>query len=444
MAHTMGDDQKKLSTGRLARLAKLASMSARLSTDVVSRGVKRFTGSPAGGPESLLGAGAAEKLVATLGDLKGLAMKIGQQVSMDPDLLTPEVRAVVARLQNQAPPMPWETVRQVLREGLGREPAEAFERVEEVPLASASLGQVHRAWTKGGEEVAVKVQYPDIGHALQSDLDNIGSMVSVFAGGRMAHGRGYYTELRETLLDELDYRREAERAKTYALAAAPLTDLVVPRVYDELTSEKVLTLEFLAGRTVKDVFGHLEQTTPELRFRASRQLIRAIWGPFLLSGLIHADPHPGNFMVLGDGRLGVLDFGAVKQISPEWADVNRRMLRALCRGETFDGLALSLEAGFRFEDHAAARPFVETIVDIGTRPLRTRDFDYKTAFVNRDMRNHFIKSAPKLPGMKPPKEAVQFFRAVGGLSQNLENLGARGDFRAVWEELLVLSPPSSR
>jgi predicted unusual protein kinase regulating ubiquinone biosynthesis (AarF/ABC1/UbiB family) len=119
----MGEEDQKLSTGRFARLARLASMSARLSTEVVTRGVRRFGG---GDPDpSLLGAGAAEKLVATLGDLKGLAMKLGQQVSMDPDLLSPEVRAVVARLQNQAPPMPWAAARKVLADELGRPPEEA-------------------------------------------------------------------------------------------------------------------------------------------------------------------------------------------------------------------------------------------------------------------------------------------------------------------------------
>ena len=197
----MGDDDHKLSTGRLSRLARLASLSARLSQDVVSRGVKRFTSG--GESESLLGESAAEKLVATLGDLKGLAMKLGQQVSMDPDLLSPKVRAVVARLQNQAPPMSWATVHEVLSKELGQAPELAFARFEQTPLASASLGQVHRAWTHDGQEVAVKVQYPGIQGALESDLDNLGTMVSVVGtSSRLAHGKTYYAELRDSLLDE--------------------------------------------------------------------------------------------------------------------------------------------------------------------------------------------------------------------------------------------------
>lgn len=435
----MGDDGKKLSTGRFARLAKLASLSARVSTEVVTKGFARLASG--GDVSGLLGQGAAEKLVATLGDLKGLAMKIGQQVSMDPDLLTPEVRAVVARLQNQASPMAFETVRQVIVQQLGRDVNEAFAQFEPTPMAAASLGQVHRAKTHDGHDVAVKVQYPDIAKALESDLDNLGAMVTVVTSAtRLTHGRAYYAELRDALLDELDYRREGERLRVFAQAARAFPDLVVPQVYDGLTAEKVLTLELLPGRPVKDALQRLDDESPAARFSTSRSLVRVIWGPFFGSGVVHADPHPGNFLLLDDGRLGVLDYGAIKQMSPVWVDVNRRMFRDLCAGRRVDVVALSRESGFQFDDVDAARPIIETVVDIATRPLRGgADFDFATAGISRDMRNHFIRNAPKMPGLRPPREAVQFFRAVGGLSQNLENLKARGDFRRVWEELL--DPP---
>lgn len=434
----MADDDSKLSTGRFARLAKLATMSAKLSGDVLARGARRLRGDE---DQSMLGAGAAEKLVATLGDLKGLAMKIGQQVSMDPDLLTPEVRAVVAKLQNQAPPMPYEQVREVIRSQLGKDPTEAYQSFEEQPLASASLGQVHRAVTKSGDQVAVKVQYPDIARALKADLDNLGTMVSVFATTtRMTHGKAYFAELRESMMDELDYRQEAARGKLFAQAAAPMPEVRVPRCFDELTAEKVLTLELLQGPTLKEFLNTITTHGNDERFRASRLLMRAVWGPLLLSGVIHSDPHPGNFLLLPNGQIGVLDFGAIKQVSGAWLDVNRRLFTYVVKGTPFDCIQLSVESGFEFDDMQDARDFVQTVVDIATRPPQSRDFDFKQSFLSRDMRNHFMKHATRLTGIRPPRESVNFYRAIGGLSQNLENIGARGDFKGVYEEMLALVP----
>lgn len=434
----MGDPDHKLSTGRLARFAKLATLSARLSQEVVSRGVQRLRGDEG---ESILGEGAAEKLVATLGDLKGLAMKLGQQVSMDPDLLSPKVRAVIARLQNQAPPMAWSSVREVLTQELGRPPEASFARVEETPLASASLGQVHRAWTHDGHEVAVKVQYPGIARALESDLDNVGAMVSVVgASARLAHGKAYYAELRDAMLEELDYRHEAARAKRYASAAAGLPEVRVPRVFDELTTEKVLTLELLRGPTLKELLHRIDEVDNAERLRASRLLVHAVWGPFLATGCIHADPHPGNFILLEGGGVGVLDFGALKELSQPFLEANRRLFRALCRGEPVDTMELALSSSFGFEDARAARPFVATVVDIVARAVRSRDFDFSRASISRDLKAHFLAHAPTVMGLRPPKESVQFFRAIGGLSHNLENLGARGDFNGVYSELLGAMP----
>lgn len=433
----MADDDDALSTGRFKRLAKLASLSARLSTDVGSRLVKRFANSAGEDASvSLLGQGAAEKLVATLGDLKGLAMKVGQTMAMDPDLLTPEIRAVVARLQNQAPPMPWSTVRQVITEQLGRPPEEAYASFEEAPLASASLGQVHRAVTKDGATVAVKVQYPDIAKAIESDLKNVGAMVKVVTTtSRLTHGTEYFREVQQGLLEELDYEIEAERSRRFAEAAKPFADLRIPKVYDELTAPRVLTLEFFDGLTVKEFLNHLDTHPPEQRFQLSRLLIRVIWGPMLTSGVVHCDPHPGNFMLMKDGTLGVLDFGAIKQVSERWVEANRKLIGSFFGGPPYEAIAESERAGMDFGDRVSAKPFVEAVLAIACRSVMTETFDYAGAGLNRELRNLFMRNALLLKNVKPPKEAIQFFRAIAGTSQNLENLGAKGPFRAVFGEL---------
>jgi predicted unusual protein kinase regulating ubiquinone biosynthesis (AarF/ABC1/UbiB family) len=358
------DDDYKPSTGRFARLAKLATLSAKLSTDVGARVVKRFANKTGEDPSvSILGAGAAEKLVATLGDLKGLAMKIGQGISMDPDLLTPEIRAVVAKLQNQAPPMPWPTVREVITRELGRAPEEAYASFEQEPIASASLGQVHRAVTKDGTVVAVKVQYPDIARAIHADLDNLGAMVTVVATtSRMSHGKDYFREVQQGLLEELDYQVEAERSRRFAQALKGFDDLKVPRVFDELTAERVLTLEFFEGETLKEFINRLDSHTNDEKFRISRLLTRVTWGPFLCTGVVHADPHPGNFMLLKDGSLGVLDFGAIKQMSDGWTFANRKLFDALLGGPAYDPIGDSAKAGMVFDDSESARPDRKSVV----------------------------------------------------------------------------------
>jgi predicted unusual protein kinase regulating ubiquinone biosynthesis (AarF/ABC1/UbiB family) len=426
------DPDFKPSTGRFSRFARLAGLGARLSTEVMSKGVKKLAGST----EGLLGNAGAEKLVATLGEMKGLAMKLGQAMSMDPDQLPPEVRSVIARLQNQAPAMPFATVREVVKRELGGYPEEKYAQFDPKPLASASLGQVHRARTHDGQDVAVKVQYPGIEKAMLADLANLGSMVSVVSRGMgVPEGKAYFGELREELLKELDYREEAARAREYAKAAAVAPDLVVPQPLEALTGERVLTLEFVEGQTLKDVLGRTDVPNEE-RFRISRLLIRAIWAPFLSSGSIHADPHPGNFIVMADGRMAVLDFGSVKQLSPTWLEVNRKMFRWILEGRHFDVVKLSREAGFIISlKDAESEPFIQGTIEIACKPVRSHDFDFATADTTRLMRAHFLKHAFKISQMRPPTEGLMFYRALGGLIQDLQNLKARGDFRGIYEEL---------
>jgi predicted unusual protein kinase regulating ubiquinone biosynthesis (AarF/ABC1/UbiB family) len=215
----------------------------------------------------------------------------------------------------------------------------------------------------------------------------------------------------------------------------------VPRIFDELTSERVLTMELLEGETLKDFFHRLAEHTPEQKYQAARLLILSIWGPFLRTGAIHGDPHPGNFLVLPDGRMGVLDFGAVRKLSDAWLDVNRRLYRALVDHQPWDGVLLSRQSNFELEEGPDVRTFIEELILIATRAVRSDDYDYATSTINRDMKAHFLKNATRLGKIRPPKEAVLFFRAIGGLSQNLENLGARGDFHKAYKDIIDFVVP---
>ncbi len=435
MASDPSDLDDKLPTqGRFNRFRKLAGLSAQLGADVLKNGAKRLVGQE---PE-LLSKAAAEKLVTTLGELKGAAMKLGQVVSMDTELLAPEVRQVIARLQNEAPPMPYEVVARVLREELGDAPEVLFREFDRTPLAAASLGQVHRAVLRDGRPVAVKVQYPGIAATLSGDMDNLGLVVNTLSkASRLADGTAYFQELREELLLETDYRREAGLCTAFARGVARLPELKVPAVIPERTTGRVLTLELLQGRTLKDWV--VSGPSAGERFRVARQLLLAIYGPFFTVGEMHADPHPGNFMVLEDGRLGLLDFGSNKRFSPRFVDANRRMFLHAVRLESMDVMGLSREVGFTSElPDAEAAELIQEVLHIAGRPMRTTPYDYATCSITRDMKLHFARNAARFLKIRPPAEAVMFFRSTGGLAQNLRLIGARGDFRAVFQEVAAL------
>ncbi|MCP3136120.1 ABC1 kinase family protein [Pyxidicoccus xibeiensis] len=427
-------DDKLPPQGRFTRMRKLAGLSMQVGTDVLMSGAKRL----AGGTPELLSKGAAEKLVSTLGELKGAAMKLGQALSMDPDLLTPEVRQVLARLQNQAPAMSPDVVARVVREELGVPVEEAFREFSREPLAAASLGQVHRAVLPDGRAVAVKVQYPGIAESMAHDLENLGMVVkTVSMASKLMDGSAYFNEFRGELLLELDYRREAALAEGFAKSVAPLKDLYVPGVVSSHSTGRVLTLELLEGLTLKDWV--LTGASNEERFRVARQLIRATYGPFFGAGEIHADPHPGNFMVMSDGRLGLLDFGSIKRFTPRFVDANQRMFLHAMKLEPMDVLGLSKEVGFTTElPDAEAAELIREILHIAGRPMRLTPYDYATCEITRDMRNHFARNAARFLKIKPPAEAVMFFRSTGGLAQNLRLIGARGDFRGVFLEMAEL------
>ncbi|MCP3100915.1 AarF/ABC1/UbiB kinase family protein [Myxococcus sp. K15C18031901] len=417
--------------GRFTRMRKLAGLSMQVGADVLKSGAKRL----AGGTPDLLSKGAAEKLVSTLGELKGAAMKLGQALSMDPDLLTPEVRQVLARLQNQAPAMSYDMVARVVRQELGAAPEDAFREFSREPLAAASLGQVHRAVLPDGRPVAVKVQYPGIADSMAHDMENLGMVVkTVGKASRLMDGSAYFQEFRDELLLELDYRREASLAEGFARSVASLEDLYVPAVIASHSTGRVLTLELLEGPTLKDWV--VTGASNDERFRVSRQLIRATYGPFFGAGEIHADPHPGNFLVMPDGRLGLLDFGSIKRFSPRFVAANRRMFQQAMRLETVDVLPLSREVGFTVElpDEEAAE-LIREVLHIAGRPMRLSPYDYASCEIPRDMRGHFTRHAPRFLKIKPPPEAVMFFRSTGGLAQNLRLIGAHGDFRGVFLEM---------
>ncbi|KUM77826.1 MULTISPECIES: ABC1 kinase family protein [Streptomyces] len=277
----------------------------------------------------------ADQLFKVLGELKGGAMKFGQALSVFESALPEEVagpyRAALTKLQEAAPPMPTRTVHTVLEERLGEDWRQLFAEFDDKPSAAASIGQVHRAVWHDGREVAVKVQYPGAGEALLSDLNQLGRFARLL--GPLVPGidiKPLINELRDRVSEELDYGLEAQAQQAHAEEFADDPDVVVPAVVHQ--GEQVLVTEWIDGVPLSEV---IADGTQEQRDRAGQLLARFLFSGPARTGLLHADPHPGNFRLLPGGpdgeedwRLGVLDFGTVDRLPgglPETIGASLRM-----------------------------------------------------------------------------------------------------------------------
>ncbi|MFF1461680.1 ABC1 kinase family protein [Streptomyces sp. NPDC058330] len=305
----------------------------------------------------------AEQLFKVLGELKGGAMKLGQALSVFESALPEDVagpyRAALTKLQEAAPPMPTRTVHGVLAERLGEHWQELFLTFEDQPAAAASIGQVHRAVWHDGRDVAVKVQYPGAGEALLSDLTQLGRFARLF--GPLVPGmdiKPLITELRDRVSEELDYALEAQAQQDHAAEFADDPDVVIPGVVHQ--SEQVLVTEWIGGTPLSEV---IADGTPEQRDRAGQLLARFLFSGPARTGLLHADPHPGNFRLLPpdestgevgetvDGeasrwRLGVLDFGTVDRLPDGLPGIIGDALRMTLDGDAEAVYDMLREEGF--------------------------------------------------------------------------------------------------
>ena len=320
------DDIPRGTVGRTARLAGLPlgyagrtalGIGKRLggrSAEIVAQEIQQRT---------------ADQVFRVLGELKGGAMKLGQALSIFEAALPPEIagpyRATLTRLQESAPPLPVATVHRVLAADLGDDWRDSFESFDDTPAAAASIGQVHRAVWQDGRAVAVKIQYPGAGRALINDFTQIARMGRLF--GILMPGldvKPMLDELRDRVAEELDYHLEADAQRSFAAAYAGDPDIYVPDVVTE--TDHVLVTEWMDGTPLSKIISN--GSTAE-RDRAGILLTRFLFSGPARAGLLHADPHPGNFRLLADGRLGVLDFGAVDRLPDGLPTIFGKLLRIM-------------------------------------------------------------------------------------------------------------------
>ena len=428
-------ERDSLARSAIRRSARLASLPLGFAGRATLGFGKRLGGAPAEQVSEQMQQRAAEQLFRVLGDLKGGAMKFGQALSLFESVLPEDIaapyRAQLRRLQADAPPMPTSRVHAVLTRELGPGWRDSFTDFSPRPAAAASIGQVHRATWAGGRPVAVKVQYPGADEALRSDLKQIGrlsKMVSPLVGG-MDVGP-LVDELTDRVSEELDYTLEAAAQQQAAEGFAGHPEFFVPQVLAH--TAKVMVSEWVEGVP----FATAADLPADERNAVALRYVRFLFAGPSLVGLLHADPHPGNFKLMADGRLGVVDFGLVARLPDGLPSAMGRILRIAQEGDAHQVAEQLHREGFVASDIDAENlldylaPFVE--------PAAVPEFEF-----NRDwMRGQFqrVRDLNASGGVAyklnlPPSYLLIHRVWTGGIAV-LSQLNARAAFGGVLEEFL--------
>jgi predicted unusual protein kinase regulating ubiquinone biosynthesis (AarF/ABC1/UbiB family) len=368
----------------VTRTAKLAGLPLGMAGRATVGLGKRIGGRPAEIVATELQQRTAAQLFKVLGELKGGAMKFGQAMSVLEAALPEEVaapyRAALTKLQEAAPPLPVRTVHQVLADQLGSDWRTRFRSFDDAPSAAASIGQVHRAVWQDGRDVAVKVQYPGAGKALISDLNQLARVARLFAV--LSPGmdvKPLLAELKVRVAEELDYRLEAASQAAFAQAYDGDPDIAVPKLV--AGAERVIVTEWLEGKPLAAI---IRDGTQAERDRAGHMMARFLYSGPARAGLLHADPHPGNFRLLADGRLGVLDFGAVNRLPEGLPEPAGRMARLAIEGDAQTVYRGLREEGFILPTvKLDPQPLLDFLVPL-LEPIKQPEFTFTRAWMRSE------------------------------------------------------------
>jgi predicted unusual protein kinase regulating ubiquinone biosynthesis (AarF/ABC1/UbiB family) len=437
-------------TSRLGRLARLTALAPR-ALPVAAEAVKRALGrtrteeEERQSREKLVDTAkkTAEQMLKTLGEMKGLPLKFGQMASYIDGLAPPgyeeKFQEVLKKLQAKAPPLSREAAIRVIESELGEPPSTLFDVFEIDPFAAASIGQVHRARTRGGDWVAVKVQYPGIDTAIENDLKSLGLLESMIAPmGRRYQTKETLDEIRSVFQAELDYRKEAAMLDAYRRIFEGDDDVVIPRHYPSLSSRRVLTTELLGGKD----YNAFTAGGPTDETRAAAETVwRFMFRPLFVHGSLYADPHPGNYRFLGSARVGFLDFGCVRLLPKDLIEGVRRYIRAAQEGDWDEFYRACVEVlGYDPADEQGFRLYTEYTKYL-LEPMTTDGAFLHTkerareavGFLVRGGKDLVFKSNDALPHLpKPirmPIELTFANRLQWGLSSILAGLGGESNWR---------------
>ncbi|MGI5292100.1 ABC1 kinase family protein [Nonomuraea polychroma] len=439
-----GSPDQRIPTGRLSRVLPLAALTGRTAGEAVVAALQnRLRGSSGeAGTQNLR---AAERYAEILGRSRGVLMKVGQIISfmsLDASAEGAPSRAVMQRLQSQAPPMDEADAMLMLETELGTEPANVFAEFDPRPVAAASIGQVHRARLPDGRAVAVKIQYLGVEDAIRADLANVELLTTflrvagvILPNMPKVDTRALVKEVAARIGDEIDYRAEADNQREFARFYHGHPFIRVPAVIDELSTRRVLTMEFADGMPWSQAVEHDQ----DLRDRWGEAIYRFSWGGLWRFRRIYADPHPGNFLFHPDGSVTFLDFGCVKRYTPAAAADLAAMVRAGIAGDAHGVWRASANLGSLHADRAPTPHELLDWMSEQWRPMTAQQpFTYTAehaATVSRRLFSPFGAHSAVVRRMNMPADVLFFVRMDAGITAVLGALNATGNWKDIMTEL---------
>jgi predicted unusual protein kinase regulating ubiquinone biosynthesis (AarF/ABC1/UbiB family) len=422
------EKQHSVSASRLSRLGKLGQLAGGIAGGMLSEGVRQWRSGRAPQLADLaLTPANAHRLSQRLAEMRGAAMKIGQLLSMDSgQLLPPELGEIMAQLRQDARPMPLTQVAAVLQASWGKDWQHRFRRFSFTPLAAASIGQVHQAELLDGRRLAIKVQYPGIPRSIDSDVDNVSSLLRLFrllpAGMDL---QPLLAEAKRQLHDEADYRKEAELLQRFAARLGGDPRYQVPVLLETLTSQHTLAMEFLDGQPIES----LASAAPQLRDRVATDLMQLALREVFDWGLVQTDPNFANYLYQPDnGRIQLLDFGATRDYPVQRRDALRQMLAACQDGDDRFMAEAAMALGYLGpQDPPGYRQQVLKLLHTVSEPLRASGhYAFGDADLTRRMRDLLVDMRLRNQhGRLPPPDLLFLHRKLGGLYLLLTRLRAR-------------------
>jgi predicted unusual protein kinase regulating ubiquinone biosynthesis (AarF/ABC1/UbiB family) len=445
MANDKPRRQSRVPSGRLERLARFGLLAGEIAVGGVAESMRRMAGGEADAglfvtPEN------AQRLAKRLSGMRGAAMKLGQMLSMEgDDLLPPEVAEALSVLRADGDSMPTSQLRRVLGHAWGAGWQKRFREFDWEPIAAASIGQVHRAVTLDGNELALKIQYPGVARSISSDVDNLATTLRL---SRILPADTDLTEIiaeiKRQLRQEADYTKEAANLRRYGELLADASEFVVPSVHEELTTPHVLAMERLIGLPIEDLRG--AEHSQERRDRAGAALFRLVLRELFGFHFVQTDPNLANYLWLpAEERIGLIDLGAAREIPERLATLYAALCRAGMHGDREELAGVATTIGFLPPGIAGAqREAVLDFVELVSEPYaNTGVYDFAASNLPARAREDAMKLAFG-QGFRtpPPPETLFVQRKLGGTFLLCARLGARFDARAILEaELADISTP---